>query len=160
MIVQAAASSSPARAALALMLSAGLLAACSRTGGGEADARICTPFTTTGATAASAPLTTAPGIAMAGANAAAVDDCLHRWSYRLAASTDAADQVGKAAVQACGESLAAWNTEVMNSSRGMEEMDPTTGRPIGPVERNDQFAQGKALFYVVQARAGHCALPG
>ncbi len=149
----------PAHGVLIAVLALGAVTACDRNGnvGAGADNRICTPFPTTPANGAAA---TSPTIAVAGTEAASFDDCLHRWSYKLASSSDSADQVGRAVVQACGENLSRWNAEVVNASdRAPETFDLTTGRPTTPVERNYQYAQGKALFYVVQARAGHCAVP-
>ncbi len=141
------------------MLAAAMLSGCERGASTTADARICMPFATTSVTNGAS--TSIPGAPVAGSNAAIVDDCLHRWSYRLAGASDAADQVGKAVVQACSENLTAWNTEAMNNRdpRGPDYIDSTTGRPMSPADRNSQYAQGKALFYVIQARAGHCAAP-
>jgi len=142
------------------LVAAAMLSGCERSAtSASADTRICTPFAST--SGASGPTTPVPGAPMAGSNAAVVDDCLHRWSYRLAGASDSADQVGKAVVQACSENLTAWNTEAMNNRdpRGPEYVDSATGRPMSPADRNSQYAQGKALFYVVQARAGHCVVP-
>ena len=84
----------------ALALTALGLAACNNPDRG-AGSRICTPF----AEAATNATPAAPGAAQlapaAAEPAAALDDCLHRWSYTLAAASDRAQEVAQAAVAAC-----------------------------------------------------------
>jgi hypothetical protein len=130
---------------------------------------ICTPFpaqpSTTGATVtAVAPEAAAPGAAGAPAAspsaAASLEDCLHRWGYRLAGSPDPAPVVAQAAVAACGQSLSAWNVQsASEAQRGAQALDVFTGQPTSSPAQHAQFAQSRALFYVVQGRAGHCLGP-
>ncbi len=125
-------------------------------GGGRASAGICSPFTTA---AASGPAGVAPA---ASGEAAAFDDCLHRWGYRLArADEDSAETVGAAVVSACAPLLAAWNQTTMGqASAGPDEaVSLVTGETSSTIGDRYASAQSKATFYVVQARAGNCAPP-
>ncbi|WP_304177929.1 hypothetical protein [Phenylobacterium aquaticum] len=132
------------------------LAAC-----GEPVAKgICTPFpNATAATASGAP---APATA-ASDPAAPVEDCVHRWAYSLAGAKDSADQVALATVAACSGQLSRWNQQAMAPATGAstqaEAVSLITGDPTGPIAAHHDFAASRALFYVVQARAGHCAPP-
>jgi hypothetical protein len=145
------------------------LAACNNNAGrGTAVSGICKPFTTAAAPAAPQPavpqvatpatnvLPAAPG----GDAAAALDDCLHRWGYTLAASSDPANLVAEATVAACGPSLTSWNqSSLATSGQAVEAPSLVSGEPTNPIAEHYAFAGGRALFYVVQARAGHCAPP-
>ena len=158
----------PIAAALAAMS----LAACSKTqGGGMAsggDSRLCIPFATTTTTTtttttngqAAAPVVAAP---IASDPGVAVEDCLHRWGYALAASADEANQVATATVAACGSSISRWNQQTLTGGDGggspPEAPSLLTGQPTTPITEHFVFAQGRALFYVVQARAGKCPAP-
>jgi hypothetical protein len=146
------------------MLLIGGLAAASALGAcqerARPDARLCTPFVPAAAPA------TAPGVAPAPADPAApLDACLHRWGYALAGSTDEADVVAEAAISACSASLSAWNRQsVQPSADGRpaaptEAMSLTTGEPVNVFTAHHNFAQNRALFWVVQARAGKCGPP-
>jgi hypothetical protein len=148
------------------------LAACGKTqSGGMAsggDSRLCIPFATTTTTTTTtttngqvaAPVVAAP---IASNPVVAVEDCLHRWGYALAASPDDASQVATATVAACGSSISLWNQQTLtggDGSGGLSEAPSLlTGRPTTPIAEHFIFAQGRALFYVVQARAGKCAAP-
>ncbi|WP_411289203.1 hypothetical protein [Phenylobacterium sp.] len=129
-----------------------------RTAGGGGG--LCKPFTETANNNAAMPA--APGAA-AGDASAAMDDCLHRWSYTLAASSDTADVVADAVVAACNAPLARWNQQSMGGAGGAEGMTEApsllTGQPTNPILEHNTFAGGRALFYVVQARAGKCGPP-
>lgn len=134
------------------------LAACGETGARTAAKGICTPF----------PSATAQGVggpaASSSADASApVDDCLHRWAYSLAKSSDPADVVGRAAVAACSAALTRWNQQGLGQPGGAETagepLSLVDGQPTNPFAAHHEFAQDRALFYVVQARAGHCAPP-
>jgi len=163
----------PALAALAF--AALSLAACNDrdAGRGGGSSRICTPFPEATATNA-APAPQAPGALGANANpaqlaadpAAVLDDCLHRWGYSLAASSDPAEAVAQAAVAACAVNLARWNQQGLaaNASGAASresEAAPSllTGQPTTPLAEHYTYAQSRALFYVVQARAGKCPPP-
>lgn len=157
---------------LTAALAAMSLAACDnaqKTGGmaSSGDSHTCVPFvntttTTTTTTIAGQPpvVTTAPAI---GADpSAGLEDCLHRWGYALAASRDDASQVAAATVAACTPSLSRWNQAVLASSDGdssQEAPSLVSGQPTTPLGEHFIFAQGRALFYVVQARAGKCSAP-
>jgi hypothetical protein len=106
-----------------------------------------------------APAATAPP--PTGDPAAAVEDCLHRWAYALAASTDDANQVATATVAACGPSIARWNQAAVANGEAGPETAPSlmTGQETTPLTEHFIFAQGRAIFYVVQARAGKCPAP-
>lgn len=148
-----------------LSLGAVGLAACKpqARSGPRADNRLCTPFATAQANTAAA-----PGLAPAAAAdpAAPLDNCLHMWGYSLAASSDPADVVARATVAACGSALSRWNQATLSppdlppgAAPPAEALSLTTGQPISPMAAHNEFAQTRALFYVVQARAGHCAPP-
>ncbi len=93
--------------------------------------------------------------------AAPVDDCLRRWAYSLAGSRDRADVVAEAAVAACNPALSRWSQATLSQQTpsGGEGLSLTTGEPTNPLAEHSAFARGRALLYVVQARAGRCAPP-
>jgi hypothetical protein len=136
------------------------LAGCNGSGG--TGGGICKPFTApapTSAPGASAAGSAQPGVVPAAPvtdSAAALDDCLHRWGYALAASSDPANLVGEAAVAACAETLSGWNQAGVGQPQAPSLM---TGEATNPIAEHHAFAEGRALFYVVQARAGHCSGP-
>jgi hypothetical protein len=107
-----------------------------------------------------------PAAAMPGADpsAAPVDECLRRWAYSLAGSRDTADMVADAAVSACASRLSTWNQTVMQQPQdaGADQSSGVsilTGQPTNPLAEHSVFARGRALLYVVQARAGRCEPP-
>lgn len=136
----------------------GVSACADRDDDGRADAGTCTPF-------AAAPAAPAgpPGVAPAavGGQAAAFEDCLHRWSYRLARDDeDSAETVAAAVVSACAPALEAWNSTLLGQTQGGDEaVSLVTGESESGIAYRYAAAQSKATFYVVQARAGNCALP-
>jgi hypothetical protein len=117
---------------------------------------LCKPFTGTAQSAL-------PGMGVDGG--AAVDDCLHRWGYTLAKADDDAGAVAQAVVAACSAPLARWNQQSLSNvaavggDRSMEAPSLLTGEPTNPIAEHNNFAEGRALFYVVQARAGKCDPP-
>lgn len=134
---------------LIVALGALSLAACNqpaRTGG---NAKICVDFA-----AAAKP---APGSPGAG-GATAVDECVKRWAYSLAPSRDDADIVAEAVKAACGAQLSAWNQQSVNQPEG-EAASLLTGEPTTPIAEHNSYVSRRALFYVVQARAGSCPAP-
>lgn len=142
------------------------LAACSDTSrGGVASAggKLCTPFPTAAAAAApaapGAPVTVAAPVDAAGG----MDDCLHRWGYALAASPDPAEAVAQATVAACASTLSRWNQQAMApvGPNGADQEVPSlvTGQDTNAVAERYSYARGRALFFVVQARAGKCSAP-
>jgi hypothetical protein len=141
------------------------LAACNDPGqpraGAGGGAKLCTPFAGERTEGASAPAAHTPP--PMGARAM-VDDCLHRWAYALAASPDPADHVAAATVAACSSALAAWNQQALVPQAGdgrapAEAPSLLTGEETNPVAERYGYAQGRALFYVVQSRAGKCPPP-
>ncbi len=146
---------------------AALLTGCNRqavTAGGNislAGGKYCTPFPTSPAAA-----NAASGLAPATVSdpAIAFDDCIHRWGYVLAPSRDPADVVAQASVEACSSILASWSQQIGQAAqaeptsygaRGRSE----TAQAPNPEAQRMHAAEGRALFYVVQARAGGCAAP-
>jgi hypothetical protein len=136
----------------AVCLAALSLGACSDHRGMRPNSRICPDFKTV-KTAANSP----SGMA---APASPVDECVRRWAYSLAPSRDDADAVADAAVAACGSALSKWNQQSLaGPAPPADALSITTGQPTNPLSEHNAFAHGKALFYVVAARAGHCAPP-
>jgi hypothetical protein len=91
---------------------------------------------------------------------AGLEDCIQRWSYSLAPSRDEAPVVADAVVSACGVHLTRWNQQIINSPQASTEgASITTGQPTNPIAEHYAFTRNRALFYVVQARAGNCAPP-
>jgi hypothetical protein len=126
-------------------------------GGGNS---LCLPFAGTGAQTNAAGTATAPPLTAADPSAA-TEDCLHRWGYALAGSTDDATHVARAVMAACGSTLARWNQQsaTVGGDAAIEAPSLITGQPTSPIAEHLRFAEGRALFYVVQARAGKCAAP-
>ncbi|WP_374469890.1 hypothetical protein [Phenylobacterium sp.] len=150
----------------AALVVAGLaLTACSeneRRGAAGADSRLCIPFAGAQAGEGAA---AAPAAAPAGPSAA-MDDCLHRWGYALAKSSDPADQVAGAVLAACMPALARWNQQALAPSPGPVDGAPpaqaqslVTGEDTNAMAERYRYAESRALFYVVQGRAGNCAAP-
>ena len=148
----------------AILVAAGAclaLAACDDPGqpraAGAGGTKLCTPFAgeANGQAAAAAPMDPR----------GMVDDCLHRWGYALAASPDPAGDVAAATVAACSSALGRWNQQALIPPGGDGPRAPTeapsliTGEETNAVAERYGYAQGRALFYVVQARAGKCAAP-
>jgi hypothetical protein len=126
-----------------------------------AGGKYCTPFP-----APPAASNAAEGLAPATVSdpAVAFDDCIHRWGYVLAPSRDPADVVAQASVEACSSILASWSQQIGQTTQA----DATQYSPRGrgqaqqapdPQAQRMHAAEGRALFYVVQARAGQCAAP-
>jgi|GEM_PF-6382192 len=75
------------------------------------------------------------------------DECIHRWSYRFAPVPDAADQVVGAVIGAC-------RAQIDRSATLLGEGDPEAERwYLAEMER---VARERALYRVIQARAGNC----
>jgi hypothetical protein len=133
---------------IALGLAAAALAACQ--GGQRPVAGVCKPFP---AANAAPPAEGAPSL----------EDCLHRWAYTLAGSRDDAHQVAEAVMAACSAPLARWNQQSLAAAAGasppQEAPSLLTGESTNPIAEHSNFAGGRALFYVVQARAGACKPP-
>ncbi len=135
----------------ALALAAVALTACENGHEAMSNPKICADFSNNagpGATAASDPSTP-------------VDECARRWAYSLAGSRDGAEIVADAVVAACAPVLSRWNQASLGQAAGSGEqaLSLATGQPTNPLAEHSSFAQGRALFYVVQARAGRCKPP-
>ncbi|OJU11998.1 MAG: hypothetical protein BGN86_13710 [Caulobacterales bacterium 68-7] len=121
-----------------------------RRGGARVDRALCADFKT----AKAAPLPTG------GDGAASVDDCTRRWAYTLAPSHDDADIVAEAVASACSAQLSRWNQQSL--AQPAADGEPTsilTGEPTSPIAEHNTFMRTRAMFYVVQARAGRCPGP-
>lgn len=90
--------------------------------------------------------------------AAVVEDCLHRWAYSLAGSRDDAGTVADAVIAACRAPLSRWNQQGLTAVTP-EATSLLTGEPSNPIAEHANFTKDRALFYVVQARAGACKAP-
>ncbi len=89
-----------------------------------------------------------------------LDECVKRWAYSLASSGDSAETIGDAAVAACATQLARWNQQSLSAPGGIGEGPSLlTGETTTPLGEHNALAHSRALFYVVQARAGNCAPP-
>lgn len=106
--------------------------------------------------------------ALAGDPSAAVDDCIHRWAYVLSRGHDPADVVAHATMEACSAPLTTWSQQALNTAPAdQNDQAPRyyrRGAPSGqsaanPMAQRMGMVSAKALFYVVQARAGNCDLP-
>jgi hypothetical protein len=137
-------------AAVALCLAALGLTACSDNARMASNSKVCADFKQTKA----API-------VAGSEGAApVDECVRRWAYSLASSRDEAGVVAQAAVAACNVQLARWNQQSLSQpGADVEASSITTGQPTTALGEHSAYTSGRALFYVVQARAGGCAPP-
>ncbi len=127
------------------------LAACDQRQGMAANSKVCADFKST----------TKPAVIVAGAEGAApVDECVRRWAYSLASSHDPADMVARATVAACNTQLARWNQQSLGQpGSDVEANSILTGQPTTSLAEHSEFTAGRALFYVVQARAGRCDAP-
>ncbi len=133
-----------------LALAALSVAACENPHEGVANPKICADFKTPPSASAAADPSTP------------VEECARRWAYSLAGSRDAAETVADAVVAACAPALSKWNQASLGQAApggGEQALSLTTGQPTNPLAEHSAFAQGRALFYVVQARAGRCSPP-
>lgn len=118
----------------------------------------CAPFKSAGANAPSA-----LGAALSDP-AAAFDDCIHRWGYTLAPARDPADVVAQATVNACAPILASWSQQMTSQDQAAASParyrgQTTSQETPSPEAQRIRMAESRALFYVVQARAGGCKPP-
>lgn len=106
---------------------------------GDADDRICL----------TAPTDITPGN---------MNECVHKWAYRLAASSDPATTVAKAVVRACDDVARHAATEDAAGPAVQAAGNPAAVRAEFYATRLSE-GEKEALFRVVQARAGHCDIP-
>lgn len=105
--------------------------------------------------------------AIAEAEQANLNGCLHRWAYRLAGSTDPAPVVADAVLGACWDAMIYQNGteldyQIDQMKRGRPGFDISlvrTGQTVSLEAKNYEENRAKALFHVVQARAGNCKVP-
>jgi len=84
-----------------------------------------------------------------------VDNCLHRWAFRLAGAQGSINEVAQAAIGACHDTF-----EVEATLFVVENKMPTDQATTDHWEtkfRDDGL--DLARFYVAMARAGRCAIP-
>lgn len=81
--------------------------------------------------------------------AVARDECIHNWAYRLARSDDEAEAVVGAVIGAC-------RTSIDRSATMVAAGDPEAERFY--LAEFERASRERALFRVVQARAGRCSL--
>ena len=75
------------------------------------------------------------------------DECIHRWSYAFSRTPDTAEAVVGAVVGAC-------RADINRSATLLGNGDPEAERwYLGEMER---AARERALYRVIQARAGRC----
>ena len=133
--------SAKCRTALAGAISASALGACSdvRTSlaevGGESG--LCSPVP---------PMRRDPA-ANAYQQAIQRDECIHRWSYLFAHVPDSADSVVGAVIGAC-------RAQIDRSATLLGEGDPDAERWY--LQEMERVARERALYRVIQARAGNC----
>lgn len=73
--------------------------------------------------------------------------CVHRWAYRMAGAIGPASEIADAAVTACADAIA---------------YQVNAAPPSERIELSGQIMDAApeiARFRVIQARAGHCAVP-
>jgi hypothetical protein len=139
--------------AAAAALAALSLAACGDGSGHRVNAGICADFKNASTT------NTAPGATTINDAATPVDECVRRWAYSLAGASDTADVVADAVVAACGSAVSRWNQATLSQPSSGEGVSLTTGQPSNPLAEHATFARGRAILYVVEARAGQCPPP-
>ena len=139
-------------AAVAIIGALGL-AACDNVPGRRANSGLCTNFKASGATNSPLPPVTLND------GAAPVVECVRRWSYSLASAGDPADVVADAVVAACSAEVGRWNQASLSRPSNGEGLSLSTGQPSNPLVEHGAFVRGRALLYVVEARAGQCAPP-
>lgn len=81
--------------------------------------------------------------------AVARDECIHNWAYRLARSNDDAEAVVGAVIGAC-------RTSIDRSATMVAAGDPEAERFY--LAQFERASRERALFRIVQARAGRCSL--
>jgi hypothetical protein len=75
------------------------------------------------------------------------DECIHRWSYLFAPVGDSAESVVGAVIGAC-------RAQIDRSATLLGEGDPDAERWY--MQEMERVARERALYRVIQARAGNC----
>lgn len=90
-------------------------------------------------------------------------NCVQKWGYRLAKSQDPADKVADAVMGACWDTIYPWAYARMVDAKSVTASEKTissrSGREVNFVEETYEQLHARALFHVVQARAGRCQIP-
>ena len=76
------------------------------------------------------------------------DECIHRWGYRLARAPDTAESVVGAVIGAC-------RAQIDRSATMLGNGDPEAERWY--LTEMERVARERALYRVIQARAGNCS---
>lgn len=76
------------------------------------------------------------------------DECIHRWSYLFAPAPDSAEAVVGAVIGAC-------RAQIDRSATLLGEGDPDAERWY--LSEMERVARERALYRVIQARAGNCS---
>lgn len=89
--------------------------------------------------------------------------CVHRWAYRLAGSSDPAPVVADAVMGACNDlvfrTARAQEMDAEKRGESTQGFDSFTGQEANPYVVTAKEMRRQALFHVVQARAGDCPVP-
>ncbi len=98
-----------------------------------------------------------------------LDNCMLKWAYRLAQSPDSAEIAAQAVIGACAGAVNHLNSTAAAAKRAdfaerypgipPEWSSPRDGRDVTVQAYHYEVYPQKALFHVVQARAGHCDVP-
>ena len=90
--------------------------------------------------------------------------CVHRWSYRLAGSSDPAPVVADAVMGACADLVFrtgyAQEMEAQTRNENPQGFDSFTGEEANRYVIAAREMRRQAIFHIVQARAGNCPAPG
>ena len=76
-------------------------------------------------------------------------ECIHRWGYRLAGSTESVATVAEAVVKLCDQQIGAQILRLAEVNRNYQRSKTWVM----------EDSRSLAAAYVVQARAGNCAVP-
>jgi hypothetical protein len=87
---------------------------------------------------------------------AMADDCVHRWSYRLAPAETNLDEVAAAVTAACSDPI---QRVQLLPGYTPEEVSPLSGKIQSRAERIAEAYRSLAKFRVLQARVGRCKVP-
>lgn len=82
-------------------------------------------------------------------NTQAAYACVEQWSMRLAKASDGAAVVADAVLAECQQELESESKGVIQSWGKVVPLDPQVR----------EYWRGKALFHIVQTRAGNCSYP-
>lgn len=92
------------------------------------------------------------------------DNCVHRWAYKLAGASDPAGTVADAVMGACRDTLfplvsARYEDARANGGDPDRALSDRSGEQVALGREVYDDTRAAALFHVIQARAGRCAIP-